>query len=548
MKHCSNNASLQHEFIREYLTGLDCPRSLTVWLLFESKEYDQLVNLEFKPHDYNDFHSGRDSLAATKFLSKATFLELDRDLRAVALEGFFAAEENCRKTNHRLFASAISAETQSIMLMASGHIANLLGDFSADEYVDSCNFGPGATTSLTRRDATLPNKYNGHHCITMDAYDFVLPWWRSAYPTWDAIFCLQGHSKIVTVPKNAKTDRTIAIEPSINLWLQKGVGSMIRRRLSRSGLDLSTQTINQQRARLGSLTNHLTTVDFSAASDTISKTVVRELLPPRWFTLMDAVRSKYGLVDTKIVNFEKFSSMGNGFTFELETLIFYSLALSVARYLGLSTSGISVYGDDVILPTRAFDMYVRVCADLGFTTNTAKSYSDSYYRESCGSHFWHGRDIKPIFLKEPLNGKIQMVKFANSVRRYAHSRNHYGCDYRLRRCYELLVTPLQGVARISDGFGDCGLIENIDHPTVRCSRASHGIEGFHVRLWVPIAEMKFHNCRGLLLSKLKAIGSFDGVIRPDQQGIGNDIPLSCRTKHTKVRMLIPRWADLGPWV
>lgn len=550
----SNESSLRREFIHEYLTGLDCARSLAVWLLYENKEHQQLVALDFNPLFYNDLKSARDSLAATKLLSKATFLHLGIDKGAVALDTFFAAEEVCRKTNQRIRLSRFTTrETEPILFKMSQHISRILDRFDPEEFVDSCNFGPGATTSVKRRHATHPKKFGSENHITLDAYDFVKPWFLSAYPNWDVDFKIQGASKIVTVPKNAKTDRTIAIEPGINLWFQKGLGTMLRERLRRAGIDLNSQSINQERSRIAAKFNKLATVDFSSASDTISRELVYQLFPVKWYTLLDCFRSKYGVVKDRILTFEKFSSMGNGFTFELESLIFYSLALSITEYLGLSTSGITVFGDDVILPSRSIDLFSSVAADLGFTVNKAKSYSSSYYRESCGAHWWNGVDVKPIFLKEPLNGKAQTIKLANSVRRLARNRNSFGCDRRLHDCYRTLEQTLNGVARISDGYGDTGLIENFDHPSVVAVRAKHGAEGFHVKVWAPSPCMVFYADKGLWLTKLKANGDrsldwWQHRFRPDLEGIGNDIPIPSRTRMAKVRLLIPRWAELGPWI
>jgi hypothetical protein len=39
-------------FVRRLLSNLDTPRSLTAWLLFKSKEWDQLVNLRCDPLQY----------------------------------------------------------------------------------------------------------------------------------------------------------------------------------------------------------------------------------------------------------------------------------------------------------------------------------------------------------------------------------------------------------------------------------------------------------------------------------------------------------------
>jgi len=195
----------------------------------------------------------------------------------------------------------------------------------------------------------------------------------------------------------------IAIEPGINLWFQKALGSMIRRRLARFGIDLNDQSRNQSLAYLSSIDGSLATVDFSSASDSISLEVVRELLPPRWFQILDIVRSKVGRKsDGTIVRWNKFSSMGNGFTFELESLIFFAAASAVQEYLHLDGE-ISVFGDDVILDVRGYPMFAEYSAFLGFRVNLQKSFSSGGFRESCGSHYFSGVDCKPVFLKERLS-------------------------------------------------------------------------------------------------------------------------------------------------
>jgi hypothetical protein len=52
---------------------------------------------------------------------------------------------------------------------------------------------------------------------------------------------LRNSSKVRVVPKNAKTDRTICIEPDLNIFVQLGIGAVIRERLKAYGLDLNTQ-------------------------------------------------------------------------------------------------------------------------------------------------------------------------------------------------------------------------------------------------------------------------------------------------------------------
>lgn len=548
--------ALQDVYIQKFYENLDTPRSLMCYMLYRNREYKQLVSLEFDPLFYNDVGNARDALAATKFLSKATFLQTGNDLKEEAKKTFFAAEAGCAETNFNIKRNLFKqAGSLSVLLYAARKISDILGSFVAEEFVDSCNWGPGATTLLPRRVASHPEKFSSERRITSVAYDFVKPWFRAAYPNWDMMFEINGSAKIITVPKNAKTDRTISIEPGMNLWFQKGIGKMIRTRLKRVGIDLNTQSHNQEKARLGSKFETLATIDFSSASDTVSYEIVRELLPPEWFNVLNVFRSSYGLFDGELVVYNKFSSMGNGFTFELESLIFYAIASACCMLHGLNEKEVSVFGDDVIVPSIVVDTFRDISKDLGFTVNEKKSYSSSYYRESCGSHFWNGRDIKPIFLKESFDGQTSILKAANNLRRFAHSRNNSGCDHSLRCSWQILADALgPKCPRISDGYGDIALVENFDESGASRTRCEHGVEGYLVRVWAVQAVNKYVSNPGLHLTKLKAAGT-SKTIRPfekvekslEAMSIGNEIPMPGHTVYSRMRVHVPHWADLGPW-
>lgn len=548
-------------YITEFYSSLDVPRSLTCLLLYKYNEHKQLCELEFVPDHYNDLGNARDALAATKFLSKAKFLSTNIDVEAVAIEKFREAETVCKETNERIRSGRFkNPATVSCLLAMTRKISMTLGDFDAEEFVNSANWGPGATTLLKRRDSTYPKKFSVERKITAGAYGFVKPWFHLVYPHWEMMFEIDGNSKIITVDKNAKTDRTIAIEPGINLWFQKGIGLMMKRRLARQGINLKDQTLNQKKSRIGSKYNNLATIDFSMASDTVARALVEDIFPSDWLNILKIFRSNAGLLGKERIIFEKFSSMGNGFTFELESLIFYTCALACCQYMGVEEKDVSVFGDDVIIPACVADLYTSVCADLGFKVNVSKSYASGYYRESCGSHFWNGVDIKPIFLKESFNGQDCLLKSANSVRRFAHSRNNYGCDIRLRPAWQILVDALgPKCPRMSDGYGDCGIIENIEDSDGHYHRAKHGLEGYFVRVWaVKAMQLEMHGL-GLLLTKLKSVGSSpildnkfsfkkgEFVELDDGSSIGNKIPMPGRVRYAQTRVFIPLWADLGKW-
>nr|QDH91162.1 MAG: RNA-dependent RNA polymerase [Leviviridae sp.] len=341
----------------EFLSSLDCPRALTVWLLFSNDEHDQLATLEFSPDHYANFGDLRDAYTATKFLSKYKGLTLDRDLDEVALKKFDEFELLCKQTNNRfkslerdpLFAGSVVWLHNAVIRK----IDRILGDFSTEEFFSLPDWGPGASTLIKRREASPARKFQCETGITRDLFDLIGPDILSqAYPLWGRHLLEQGFptfqsgNKVITVAKDASTNRVIAVEPGINIFVHQSVGRMLGRRLRRCGVDLRYQERNQRLAQFGSYTNSVATVDFSSASDSISSSVVEALLPPRWFSVMDSCRSRFGNQSGRVIKWEKFSSMGNGFTFQLESLIFYAAAFCCTEFLNQDTSLVSAYGDD----------------------------------------------------------------------------------------------------------------------------------------------------------------------------------------------------------
>jgi hypothetical protein len=144
--------------------------------------------------------------------------------------------------------------------------------------------------------------------------------------------------------------------------------------------------------------------------------VVLNLLPIDWFNLLDVTRCPSFVYEGKTYPLEKISSMGNGYTFELESLIFYSLAHSVCRYLKLPTHEVNSYGDDIIIPVAGYELLTKVLNCLGFTVNLEKSYHAGPFRESCGKDFFLGCQVRPLFLKRSPSASSLMY-WCNHIRR-----------------------------------------------------------------------------------------------------------------------------------
>lgn len=494
-----------YRVVESFLVSLDCPRSLTVLIMLRESEFDQIVSLGFNPLDYNSVSSARDSLAATELLRKHEDLPTNFDRKSLAFQSFLEAEERCKQTNERLRASNSHA---AVLYRAQRKIADVLGEFDAGEMFDVSGWGPGSTLFIKRARASTSNKFRQKAEFTPGLFVFARSLLNTAYPKWQFSPVISKTNKVITVPKNAKTDRIIAVEPSVNLFLQKGIGTMIRRRLKRFAVDLNDQSVNQGLARIGSSTNELATVDFSAASDTIAYLLILDLLPFKWFQVLDVVRSPSGYIKEldKIVEYEKFSSMGNGFTFELESLIFWALAHACVPDDHPLKDKINVFGDDVILPSECVPLYREICDYCGFTVNMKKSYSSSYYRESCGGHYWNGVDITPIYNRRYLKSRkgTEAMRFHNRIVEYSTRTIGTGFrDTRFRSCIQLLWNsrdPFLKDCVCPAGFGDLGYIRSFDEATPVFNRKYQ--RGWFGRTCQEISGKEVEDDESLLLSRL----------------------------------------------
>jgi hypothetical protein len=305
------------------------------------------------------------------------------------------------------------------------------------------------------------------------SYDYAFLWARgieASGPTslLDSEFSIVDGNKMVTVPKDAFTDRVICIEPTGNIYVQKGLGQVLRRRLRAAGVDLDDQTHNQRLARIGSITGSLCTIDLKSASDSVSIGLVKAVLPVRWYNCLTDLRSTCTrLPDGTWRLNEKFSSMGNGYTFELESLIFYAILKATCP----ADSVISAYGDDLVAPS---DQYAAIVSNLeacGFTVNLSKSFYNGPFRESCGKHYFLGQDVTPIYQKKGLHGleglTLEAELYAACNRLIRWMRRIYGdsfdCDDCCGVCAETLRLILRSFIpryRIPEGYGDGGLIAN----------------------------------------------------------------------------------------
>jgi hypothetical protein len=279
----------------------------------------------------------------------------------------------------------------------------------------------------------------------------------------------------------------------MNMYVQKGFGNLIRKRLRDEGVDLDNQEVNRDLARVGAACGFLSTLDLSSASDTVSLELVRFLLPHDWCMALEQCRSPVGVLpDGTKVLYRKFSSMGNGYTFELESLIFYSLAWACNRYMGEpDTSFINVYGDDIIVPVRLDPLMRRVLDAAGFVVNARKSFSSGPFRESCGKHYHGVYEVSPFYVRRDVRTLGGLFLLHNKLYRWYHMMVSQGMAKYARGVSNVLVwlrsiAPKQWrVPKLPDGFGDgafIGTFDEIRPSVVVPNGVRNGWDGYVVRV------------------------------------------------------------------
>lgn len=225
-----------------------------------------------------------------------------------------------------------------------------------------------------------------------------------------------SYSKVRIVPKDASTGRTIAVEPLLNAMAQQGILAILTPYLRKWGIDLEDQSRNSSLARIASrrglAVDGFSTVDLSSASNSISNSLVRYLLPPVWFGILDKARTKnYMAPNGDIVPNPCFATMGNAFTFPLECLIFAALTRAAMQLCDCGDINYRVYGDDIIVPSSAALLLVEALTVCGFRPNPKKTHHTGFFRESCGGDYLDGVDVRPTYLRRACKGPALYLYF-----------------------------------------------------------------------------------------------------------------------------------------
>lgn len=370
------------------------------------------------------------------------------DPEGQAVKSFLSAEKRCGLVNRKFDFFRTKDPSRDLFRKEGGvarkWIRDLIGNgpnYAA--IARQCEFGSGASVGIHGCDTHIAVKLSAdrwtvtpgaiHHAFAglMRNHHYLealLP--HKDYGDGTRIFCLDyekafdsyisrldviEYNKLSFVPKTAKTHRSIAVEPMLNGFYQKGIDEFLRERLRRVNLDLRDQEPNQKMACSGSLDDSpdgFVTIDLKNASNSNAWGPVRYLYSPKWCDILNRTRSPcYTYNGGDPIRYNMLSSMGNGFTFPIQTITFS--AICVASGAGVPNVDFRVYGDDIIVRRKHAMKVVAMLRHYGFQLNEDKTFLEGPFRESCGADWFNGEDVRPFTLDFALDSVQCVFKFLN---------------------------------------------------------------------------------------------------------------------------------------
>jgi hypothetical protein len=397
-----------------------------------------------------------------KFVGKSSFdtIHTDDQRDANALGSFLDGNIKCKATNGHIASISKLADTPENNFFSE--VEYLLFKWFESSVGCTVNFsaiasnlrhGPGSSVGGDSDDFVSKVGSNNHTMSSVGLQrftDHLKAETDRSYAETELFRLFHQHGKdsvkpssTTPVPKNVETGRTVCTEPSVNMENQLATGALLEEVLAHVGINLSTQPdINRLMAQFGSTKagSHYVTLDLRNASNLLSIEFCRRVLPPSWFDWLMFIRSdRTRLPDgsKQGIPLEMMSSMGNGFTFPLQTLLFAAIIHVSYEKLGMRTytrrSALErsfgshatkgyirycVFGDDMIFDSEAFDEICQALEWAGFEINHRKTYQDGPFRESCGQDWLNGFPVRPVFV-DKLDKVQERISLINRLIRWS---------------------------------------------------------------------------------------------------------------------------------
>lgn len=330
----------------------------------------------------------------------------------------FLNDDSCVKESY--------SETVSFRLRSIGRMVLQDLEYLFDPCELPCRNGPGAVS-----DVQLPNQkwygiwdamktssilshfgYEPREIHENESSDFII---QGDFFNRD-VYVSSSRGRLVAVPKNSRSMRTITVEPLVNQFVQQGLNTVLRTSIRkdpvlRQCLSLSDQSKNNELAMIGSRDGTYATLDLSSASDLLSQRLVDDIFwtKTEFLRALHISRTAELEVGEKVVHLRKYAGMGNATTFPVQSVVFSIICIEAIldsegkelsyRNVRRAARRIRIFGDDIIVETAYAASVVHRLTDVGLKINVRKSFSNGHFRESCGTDFFKGEHVRPGYLR-----------------------------------------------------------------------------------------------------------------------------------------------------
>lgn len=384
--------------------------------------------------------------------------------------------------------SHLNSEVSSLLMLldsVSNTVCTTLGPYSPKEW--SFKHGPGAIAETTRPKnkyswTNWSNRLEDSYPIAEYGFHSYSAWAQhvdqdrafSQENTHEEITSHEMASRMVSVPKTLTSPRLIAAEPSENQWCQQNLWHYFLGRTEATWIGrfirFKDQRLNQELCRKGSRDGSLATVDLSSASDRVSCEAVGELFRanPNLIRHLRSARTRFVSQEISARSpqrtdvLRKYSTMGSACTFPIQSILFLCVALTAVlakrklqptlKNIEALEGTVSVFGDDIIVPTDCRVPFLRLMEVLFLRVNTNKTFWTGLFRESCGVDSMGGVSVTPAYWKKPFDGSPESVASVVEV-----SNNFYKKFLVNTAAYLASTIPKRfNIPKVSMDSGVCG--------------------------------------------------------------------------------------------
>lgn len=316
-------------------------------------------------------------------------------------------------------------ELQDVLRSISTQWNCFAGELNLDDPACIPRPGPGATVGKTPKHARYAPS------VLFEQLDSVFPYEEWFYPHgWDVVLqsrkflqlknaaVPQPHSEYLVVPKTFLKWRGICKEANEVQFIQQALRRMLYAAIERyfsHGIPIRDQSVHRKEALDASVERNKATIDESEASDRIARVLIQRMTsttpelqaallacstrwikPPKWASQTDMLQT------------HKFAPMGSAVCFPIMSILHYFLVKAIiliySKDRSMKTlqdlcSQVSVYGDDIVLPSSVVPLVYEWLPKFGMKINRTKSYVHSHFRESCGMHAYKGVNVTPVYIK-----------------------------------------------------------------------------------------------------------------------------------------------------